>query len=486
MEVVNLQQKNKVIASSFFWKLLERMGTQGIQLVIQIVLARLLAPKDYGIIALVTIFITLATVMVQSGLNTSLVQKKEVDSKDYSTVFWISLVLAVVLYGILYFGAPYIARFYKEPTVTVVLRVIGLVLFFNAINSVQNAYLVKNFLFKKLFKSALSATIISGGVGIWMAYAGYGVWALVAYQMLNSMLNCIIMWFTVRWRPTFDFSVGRLKTLWQYGWKILVAYMLDTVYREVQALVLGKMSDAKTLGYYNRGQQIPAMVNRCTHDTIQSVALPIYSEYQDEHTKLKQMMRKSQSIVAFIVFPVMAGLAVTSPALTEILLTDKWMPSVPFAQILCLAYCFQPLISIYMQAINAIGRSDIFCKTVYIQLGLSLVILYITSQISVYAVAYGVVIASLVQWIMYIIVARKMFKYKFMELFKDIKSACLITVCMTAITQWVNYWNCSAWIKLPVQIVMGVAVYATLAALFKVVGFQYVWGFIKGRKKDEK
>ena len=169
-----------------------------------------------------------------------------------------------------------------------------------------------------------------------------------------------------------------------------------------------------------------------------------------------------------------------------ILLTDKWMPSVPFAQILCLAYCFQPLISIYMQAINAIGRSDIFCKTVYIQLGLSLVILYITSQISVYAVAYGVVIASLVQWIMYIIVARKMFKYKFMELFKDIKSACLITVCMTVVTQWVNYWNCSAWIKLPVQIVMGVAVYATLAALFKVVGFQYVWGFIKGRKKDEK
>ena len=473
------------MASSFLWKMMERVGAQGIQLIIQIVLARLLAPTDYGIIALVTIFITLATVMVQSGLNTSLIQKKEVDEKDYSTVFWVSMGLAVTLYGVLYFCAPIIADFYYEPMVTDVLRVIGIVLFFNAVNSVQNAYLVKNFLFKKLFKSTLIATIISGATGIVMAYAGLGVWALVAYQILNSLFSCLIMWFTVKWRPSLTFSISRLKALWKYGWKILVAYTLDTVYREVQALVLGKISDTKTLGYYNRGQQIPAMVNRCTNDTIKSVILPIYSEYQDDKEQLKQMIRKSQSIVTFIVFPVMAGLAVTSPALTEILLTEKWMPSVPFAQILCLAYIVQPLISIYMQAINAIGRSDIFCWTVYFQLGVSLIILYITAQISVYAVAYGVVIGSFLQWIMYIFVARKMFGYKISELFKDIYSSVLLTGGMFIVTQWVNYWNCSAWIKLPVQIVVGVVVYSLLAMLFKTIGYRYVWNYIKGRKKDE-
>ena len=480
-----LQQSNKVIVSSFLWKMMERVGTQGIQLIIQIVLARLLAPTDYGIIALVTIFITLATVMVQSGLNTSLVQKKEVDSKDYSTVFWVSLGLAVILYSILYFSAPIIADFYYEPMVTGVLRVIGVVLFFNAVNSVQNAYLMKNFLFKKLFKSALIATIISGATGIMMAYVGLGVWALVVYQILNSLLNCLIMWFTIKWRPSLTFSISRLKTLWKYGWKIMVAYTLDTVYREVQALVLGKISDTKTLGYYNRGQQIPGMVNRCANDTIKSVILPIYSGYQDDKEQLKQVIRKSQSIVAFIVFPIVAGLVVTSPALTEILLTEKWMPSVPFAQILCLAYMVQPLISIYMQAINAIGRSDVFCWTVYIQLGASFIILYITSQISVYAVAYGVVIGSFLQWIIYIFVARKMFGYKVLELLKDIYSTVFLTVVMFVVTQWVNYWNCSAWIKLPVQIGLGVIVYTLLAMLFKTVGYRYVWNFIKGRKKGE-
>ncbi|MEY8493452.1 lipopolysaccharide biosynthesis protein [Lachnospiraceae bacterium 29-91] len=479
-----MKSNQNVIVSSFFWKMLERVGTQGIQLAIQIVLARLLLPKDYGIITLVTIFITMATVLVQSGLNTALIQKKDSDEKDFSTVFWISIVLAVMLYICMFEISPLIAWFYGEETITGVLRVLSIVLFFHAINSVQNAYVVKNMLFKKLFKCTLISTLISGSLGIIMAYAGKGVWSLVIYQLCSSALNCLIMWYSVNWRPKFIFDLERAKVLWKYGWKIMAAYFLDTFYREIQGLVLGKISDTSTLGYYNRGQQIPAIVIRCSNDTIKSVILPIYSERQENRDGLKVMMRKTLSMVAFIIFPIMAGLAMVAPEMTEVLLTEKWLPSVPFARILCLAYFMQPLISVHMQAINAIGRSDIFCKTVYIQLGISFMVLCITVKIGVYAVAYGIVLATIIQWIMYIYETKKLFFYNIKELFEDIVGSVLITLFMMIGVAFADMIEMQIYLKLFFKILLGMIIYIGMAFLFKPRAYRYIELILKEKRTN--
>ena len=255
----NQHTKSKVL-SSLFWKLMERGGTQGIQFIVQIVLARLLLPEDYGMIALITIFITIANVFVQSGFNTALIQKKDADEVDFSSVFYLSLFVAGLLYIILFFTAPFIANFYEEPQLISVLRILALTLFFGAFNSIQNAIVARKMVFKKLFFSSLGAVVISGIVGIITAYAGFGVWALVFQQLLNQVSITLILWFTVKWRPKLVFSFESIKSLFSYGWKLLVAALLNTLYMDIRSLIIGKIYSPAMLGYYNRGEQFPKFI----------------------------------------------------------------------------------------------------------------------------------------------------------------------------------------------------------------------------------
>lgn len=320
--------KNTII-SSLFWKLMERGGTQGIQFVVQIILARLLLPEDYGIIALVIIFTSIANVFVQSGLNTALIQKKDADEADFSSVFYLSLLMACLIYIVLFLAAPFIAAFYKIPEITPVFRVLSITLFFGAFNSIQNAVVARNLEFKKLFFSSTGAILISGTVGIYMAYTGFGVWALVGQQISNQLFVTLILWFTVKWRPQLLFSLERVKALFSFGWKLLVSALIDTVYRDLRSLIIGKMYNPAMLGFYNRGQQFPSLIVSNINGSIQSVMLPVLSSQQDNRPRVKDMMRRAIVTSSFIIFPMMVGLAVTAEPLVKILLTDKWLPCVP-------------------------------------------------------------------------------------------------------------------------------------------------------------
>ena len=278
---------------SMIWRLLEKISVQVVSFIITVVLARLLLPEQYGVIALITIFIALAEVLVDGGLNMALIQKKDADNTDFSTVFFFSLVLSVLLYAILYFVAPFIAEFYHTEELIPVIRVLSLSLFFYALNSIQRAYVSRQMMFRKMFICNLLAVIISGVIGIFMAYRGCGVWALVAQSLLNICFSSLLMWEWVGWRPTFSFSLQRFAGLFSFGWKIFVSNFIVTLFVKIRALIIGRMYQPATLAYYEKGNQFPGLISDTVSGAIQSVLFPVFSEAQDDRSRIKSMMRRS-------------------------------------------------------------------------------------------------------------------------------------------------------------------------------------------------
>jgi len=465
--------KSKIL-SSLFWKLMERGGTQGIQLIVQIVLARLLIPEDYGIIALVAIFIIIASVFVQSGFNTALIQKKDANESDFSSVFYLSLLVGSLIYVILFFAAPFIAAFYTEPQLMPVLRVISVTLFFGAFNSIQNAVVARKMQFKKLFFSSLGAIVVSGTVGIVVAYAGFGVWALVAQQITNQLLITVILWFTVKWRPKLLFSFERVKSLFSYGWKLLVSTLIDTLYRNLRSLIIGKMYNAEMLGFYNRGEQFPALIVTNINGSIQSVMLPALASQQENRQRVKDMVRRSIVTSSFILFPMMVGLAVIAKPLVKILLTEKWLLCVPFLQISCVTYALWPIHTANLQAINALGRSDIFLKLEIIKKILGLAILGVTIFYGVYAIALGGIVSGLIGTIINSYPNTKLLNYSYKEQWKDIMPSLLLSLVMGALVYSVQFFGMTVWPTLIVQGFVGIILYVGMARIFKLECFTYL------------
>ena len=334
--------KTKVV-SSLLWKLMERGGTQGIQFIVQIVLARLLLPKDFGAIAIITVFISLAQVFVQSGFSSALIQNKDVNEVDFSSVFYLSLAVAMLLYVVIYFSAPYVATFYTQPILVPVLRVLSITLIIGAFNSIQNAFVARNMLFKRLFLSSLGSITISGIIGIITAYNGWGVWALVLQQLTSHLMATAILFITVKWRPQLLFSFERVKVLFAYGSKLLASALIDTFYRDLRTLIIGRMYTPEMLGFYNRGQQFPNVIISNIDGSIQSVLLPTLSAHQDNIKKVKEMMRRAIVTSTFFIFPMMIGMAIVAEPLVKIVLTEKWLPTVPFLQVFCFTYALMPI-----------------------------------------------------------------------------------------------------------------------------------------------
>jgi teichuronic acid exporter len=465
--------KSKAI-SSLFWKLMERGGTQGIQFIVQIVLARLLLPEDYGIIALVVIFTSIAGVFVQSGLNTALIQKKDVDQADFSSVFYLSLFIAFLIYIILFFSAPFIATFYEQPQITSVFRILSITLFFGAFNSIQNAVVARKLQFKKLFFSSTGAILVSGSVGIYMAYAGFGVWALVGQQISSQLLVTLILWFTVKWRPQLLFSLGRVKILFSFGWKLLVSALIDTAYRDLRSLIIGKMYNPAMLGFYNRGQQFPSLIVSNINGSIQSVMLPVLASQQDNRPRVKDMMRRAIVTSSFVIFPMMVGLAVTAEPLVKLLLTDKWLPCVPFLQIFCAVYALWPIHTANLQAINALGRSDIFLKLEIIKKIVGLSILGVTVFYGVYAIALGQVLSGIISTFINAYPNKKLLGYRYIEQWNDIMPSLLLSLVMGVVVYSFKWLGLPVMITLIVQVCVGVILYVGMARMFKLECFKYL------------
>nr|WP_320025661.1 lipopolysaccharide biosynthesis protein [uncultured Acetobacterium sp.] len=467
------QIKSKVI-SSLFWKFMERLGTQGIQFIVQIALARLLLPEEYGSIALISIFIAFANVFVQYGFNTALVQKKNADDTDFSSVFFLSMAIAGLCYIILFFSAPLIASFYENSLLIPLLRVLSLTLFFGAVNSIQNAVVSRNMEFKKLFYSSLGAVVVSGIVGIGMAFSGYGTWALVVQQLTNQFIIALILWFTVKWRPKLLLSIESLKDLFSFGWKLLVSALINMLYTNAQSLFIAKIYNPAMLGYFNRGQQFPSLIVSNINGSIQSVMFPALSLEQDNVHRVKEMVRRAIITSAFFIFPMMVGLAVIAEPLVKILLTDKWLPCVPFLQISCAAYALLPIHTANLQAINALGRSDIFLKLEIIKNVVSFAILGISLFYGIYAIAAGMFLSSLACSFINAYPNKKLLDYSYFQQIKDVMPSLLLALAMGIVIYCFLWLNLNPGLTLVMQVSVGVIIYLGMAKILKFESLTYL------------
>lgn len=459
---------------ALLWKLLERFGVQGAQFILQIILARLLDPEHYGVLSLMIIFTTLANVFVQRGFNTSLVQNKDVTEEDYSSVFWVSLGIAGVLYSIIFFASPWIGVFFNMPSIVAPLRVLALMLFPGALNSVQLAKVSREMDFRQVFFGNVGGIVVSGVAGIVIALLGGGLWALVAQTLLNVVVACMVMAVTVKWRIRFVCNLRRVKVLFAYGWKLLVASLLDTLYTDLNSLIIGKKYNSTMLAYDTRGKQFPQFLMNAIAGAIQSVMLSAMSAAQDEKAKVKSMLRNSVLLSSYVVFPMMAGLAGVSTAFVTVVLTEKWLECVPFLQVYCLNLAFYPIAACDLQAINAVGRSDIFLKLeVWKKVGgLCFLVAAVMLFDSPLAIAISAALFTPIGLFINAFPLKKLISYSFKEQLKDIMPTFVVSILMYIGVMLIGQLNIPVFLMLMIQIVVGVVLYIGLSVIFKLEAFQ--------------
>lgn len=473
---------NRSVKSGFLWKLLERFGVSGTQFVLQIVLARLLSPEHYGALSIMIIFTSLANVFIQMGFNTALIQNKDVKEEDYSSVLWVSLGIATILYGVICVASPLIGTYYNMPEIVTPMRVLALMLFPGALNSVQLAKVSREMDFKKVFFGNIGGVVVAGVAGIIIACMGGGLWALVTQTLLNIVTVCLVMQFMVRLKIRLTVNWKRIKILFSFGWKLLVSALLDTLYQDLQSLVIGRKYDSGTLGYYNRGKQFPQFIIFAVNGAVQSVMLPAMAAEQDDREKVKTMMRTSICMSAYIVFPMMAGLAAIAKPLVTLLLTEKWLPCVPYMQVYCATMAFYPVHSCNLQAINAMGRSDLFLKLEIIKKTYGIIALGIAVVCfdSPLAIAMTGFITTWISWFVNSWPNKKLLGYSMKEQMVDLVPSMIMSILMAGCVLLIDTLQIHVLWKLVLQVFAGLVTYLLLSASVKPEPYKMlmsrVWG----------
>lgn len=474
----------KIVLSGLFWKFGERITAQFVSMFVSIILARLLSPDDYGAVAMVMVFITIANVFVSNGFGNALIQKKDVDTLDFSSVLYINIAVSILIYAILFVAAPFIAGFYDMPVLTPVLRVLGIRIPVAAVNSIQHAYVSRNMLFKKFFWSTLFGTVISGIAGIIMAYKGFGIWALVAQYLINTCTDTVVLWFTVKWRPILSCSIERAKPLIKYGWKLLVSGLLDTGYTQIRSLLIGKIYSSADLAFYDHGDRYPQLIVININSSIGSVLFPAMSQFQNDKNKIKEITRRSIQVCSYVIWPMMVGFAIIAEPLIRLLLTDKWLPCVPFLRIFCFTYGLWPIFTANLQALNAIGRSDIFLKLEIIKKLFGLIVLVISIPFGTLAIAEGLIITSIANIFINAAPNVKLLNYSFKEQLSDLLSPLALSAFMAVLIFPISRTELNDVAVILIQIVCGAIVYLMGSIISKQKGFLYILNFFK--KKETK
>lgn len=456
--------KTKVF-SGLFWKFGERITAQLVTFIVSIVLARLLSPTDYGSIALIMVFITIANVFVTNGFGSALIQKKNADNLDFSSVFYFNILFSLLIYIILFWAAPYIADFYHQPVLKAAFRVLSIRIPVAAINSVQQAYVSRNMLFKRFFWSTLFGTLLSGIIGIIMAYQGYGIWALVFQYIINTMTDTLVLWFTVHWRPIRAFSMDRMKVLFQYGWKLLCSGLLDTGYIQMKSLVIGKVYSSEDLAFYNKGDQYPNLLVTNINTSISSVLFPAISAAQDNKTTVKSMTRKAVSVSSFVMWPIMMGLVAVAKPLICTMLTEKWLSCVPYLQITCFSYALWPIHTANLEAMKAVGRSDLFLKLEIVKKIIGIIVLGVVMRMGVMAIAISGVFTSICSTFINSYPNKRLLNYSYFEQILDVFPSFILSVIMLVCVYPLSILQINQVVILILQIVLGVIIYVGLAKL---------------------
>lgn len=402
------------------WSAVERFSVQGIQFILTIVIARLVLPSDYGLIAMLGIFLSIAQVFVDSGFSDALIQKKDCTETDFSTVFYFNILISIIIYFLLYISAPYIATFYREPELSLVTRWIGLNIIISSFSIVQRAKLTINVDFKRQAKASLTAVLISGIIGILLAYKGWGVWALVVQTLSNNLLNTLLLWIFAKWIPKWMFSIESFNVLFSFGSKLLLSGLLHTIYINLYSLVIGRRYSSMDVGFYNRAYQLANFPSINIIGVINRVIFPIQCELQDDNEHLKTSFIKYLRMSCFIIFPLMIIVAVLSKPLILLLLTDKWLPAAELLSILCFGYMWYPVMAVNNQILNVKGRSDYFLCAEILKKVVGIAILFITLPFGVRLLCWGIVVYNFFDMVIVIYYSRKVVSVKYREQIRNV------------------------------------------------------------------
>lgn len=470
--------KSKLL-SGFAWKTAERIGMQAVSFLIQIVLARLLSPSDFGTLALVTAFIAIAQSLVKNGLSNALIQKKDSDKLDECTVFFIQLGIAGLLVACLFFGAPVIAEFYGRQELTGCIRAMSLIVVFDAVCSIQQTVLTRDMQFRKSFYANLSGTICQGLVGIACAFMGLGYWSLILSYIANSAVTCMALIASVRWKPSFIFSLNRLKHLFSYGWKLSVAWFIGTAHQQIYSIVIGRSFDSATLGFYNRAQNLPSTVSTTLNQIISSVLFSGLSKEQDDILALKAMTRKAISMSSYLVFPVMFGFAAVSYSFIDIVYTAKWLPAAGMMQLFCIQIAFSLVSTINMQSFNALGKPEVFMNREIIRRGISIALLIILSPFGIDAVVAGLTFLSAAFLVANAAPNKRLLGYGLLEYTADVVPSLALSFMMFLIVTLLGTLPFESGIVLLLQIISGVLIYCLVSALLKMDQFDLLLRMLK-------
>lgn len=465
---------NGKVLSNIIWRFAERVGAQCVGFVVSIILARILLPDDYGLVALVSVFLTIMNVFVDSGFGNALIQKKEVDDLDFSSVFWFNIGTSVFLYIVVFFAASLIAEYYHRDELVILIRVLSIQIIIASIKNVEQAYVSRTLQFKRFFFATIGGTIGAAIIGIYMAKSGYGVWALVAQQLLNTLVDTIILWCTVGWRPQFAFSLERLKIMFDYGWKLLLAAILGNGYISLRQLIIGKAYSPSDLAYYNRGERFPDIFVNNIDSAIGNVLFPVMSKEQDSKDKIKYMMRRAIKTSMYVVAPLMVGLICCGDVFVKVLLTDKWMPCVRYMRVLCITFLFYPLSTGNLNAMLSLGRSDLYLTLEIMKKTIGIISLIITMRISIMAMALSVLFTAICAQIINTWPNKKLLDYSLIEQIKDLIPELMLSAVMGAVVYSVNFLKMNDVLTLLIQIGAGVVSYVIGSVFWKLESFSFL------------
>lgn len=449
--------KNKTVKGAS-WSFIDSIAGQGITFLVGLVLARLLTPEEYGLIGIIIIFIAVFNSIVDSGFSNALIRKNDAKDIDYNTVFISNLVLSVVLFGVLYISSPAISGFFKQPQLIPLLRVMGSIVIINAFAIIQRTIFVKKVDFKTQTKVSLISSIASGAVGIGMAVRGCGVWSLVGQQISRQLLNSAFLWLFSSWYPKLQFSFQSFKELFSFGWKLLVSGLIDTLWREIYQVIIGKWYAPATLGQYTRAQQFASICSSNLTTVVQRVSYPILSSVQDDKERLKNGYKRIIKVTMLLTFTLMLGLAAVAKPMILVLIGEQWLPSVPFLQIICLQMMLYPLHSLNLNMLQVQGRSDLFLKLEIIKKIIAIGPLLLGIFVNIYWMLGGSVIIGFIAYYLNAYYSGPFLNYSIKEQVKDILPSFGVAVAMSVPVFVMSFIPMSPFILLPLQIVVGASI----------------------------
>lgn len=474
---------NKKVFSGIGWSFAEKISAQLVSLIVSIILARILAPEDYGILAIVNVFVAIGDALVAGGFGIALVQKKNSDDTDFNSICWVSVFVSVLLYAVLFICAPLISDFYVNNDLTLITRVIGIRLVFSAVNSIQQAYIQKKLLFMKSCIIGTFGAIVSGIIGIVLALTGAGVWALIAQNMMSVIISTAMLYFFIEWKPRLQCSMSSIKEMWGYGSRVFLATTVDTLKDNIRTLVVGKVFSSADLAYYNQGKRFPQLLVNDIVNSVGKVLLPVFSEQQDDLNKNTDFMRLSIRVSSFILLPLIFGMVGIADNFILLFLTEKWMPCVPYLRILSLVYVTRSVNTILKNALLAIGKSEVnlFHEVVTSVLTVALIILAAFYFRSVPLIAWSYVLISLLGTCIFSYFTVRNFPYKVSEILRDYLPSLTLSGIMCAVVFFVGKIPLATIFVLLLQIIVGIVIYIVGAWLFRMDELVYILQYMKNK-----